>query len=752
MDSYYLVLLGFLAVIAVIDLFVGVSNDAVNFLNSALGCRIARFRTTMWVATAGVMLGATFSSGMMEIARSGVFNPQMFSFAEIMVIFFAVMTADIILLDAFNSLGLPTSTTVSIVFELLGSAIAAACFKLVADGASLADVANYINNSKALAIISGILISVAVAFVTGALVQYLARLVFSFKFEGAYRKVGAIYGGIAITAIIYFLVMKGAKGASFMRPEWIAWINANTTVILATLFTGLTALFQAMISLWRINVFKIIILAGTFSLAFAFAGNDLVNFVGVPLAAYDSWQQWSASGASDATFMMGGLLKASTAPTSFLLLSGLVMVLTLWFSRKARRVIEASISLSSSQTGEQERFGASMPGRMIVRASMAVGGVLDQIIPAAMRRSLASRFEPAPVKEGEAPLPFDYVRASINLVVSAILIASATSLKLLLSTTYVTFMVAMGSSFADGAWDRETAVYRISGVLTVISGWFLTALCASTLAGVVATLVLWGGEAMACVLGVVAIALLVRSNFRAEDDGSLEGKGGRRIDAASVRDMLAEMTPANLASTLSIAGDVLNGLLSDRESQLRQAKAEASEFFEKLSAQRAVYYRMALADKHPSDADFEARYCYFRACTNMREVGRSLQSLARLSLEHVANRHRPFEGRLAEDLEELVAMLDALGRASADTKPEALQKTARLALSRIDALQSKVIRSIPEESLSIRATELYLAFLLFARDLINHYEIATLIRARIAVEGDAPAVASAGLSTAAAEI
>ena len=420
MEQYYLVLLAFLGVIAVIDLFVGVSNDAVNFLNSALGCRISSFRTTLWVASIGVLAGATFSSGMMEIARSGVFHPQLFTFSELMIVFFAVMVADVILLDAFNSLGLPTSTTVSIVFELMGAAFAAALFKLIDAGAPLSDVADYINSSKSLGIVSGILISVVVAFISGAVVQYLARLVFTFKFEKAYRRIGAIYGGIALTAIIYFLVMKGAKGASFMRPEWIQWINANTAVILFSLFTGLTVLFQVLITVFRVNIFKIIILAGTFSLAFAFAGNDLVNFVGVPLAAWDSWKEWQASGAADNAFMMGGLLKPSTAPTAFLLLSGFVMVLTLWFSKKAHRVIQTSINLSSSRSGTQEQFGASAPGRMIVRGAMGLGKVISQIIPMPMQRGIASRFEPLPVVKGEIPLPFDYVRASINLIVSAI--------------------------------------------------------------------------------------------------------------------------------------------------------------------------------------------------------------------------------------------------------------------------------------------------------------------------------------------
>ncbi|MDO5532118.1 inorganic phosphate transporter [Sutterella sp.] len=733
MEQYYLVMLAFLGVVAIIDLFVGVSNDAVNFLQSALGCRIASFRTTMWVATLGVILGSTFSSGMMEIARSGVFNPQMFSFAEIMVIFFAVMVADIILLDTFNSLGLPTSTTVSIVFELLGSAIAAACFKLVADGASLAEVANYINNSKALQIISGILISVVVAFVAGTVVQYVARLIFSFKWEGAYRKVGAIYAGIAITAIIYFLVMKGAKGASFMRPEWIEWIDANTQVILISLFVGLSVFFQICISFFKANVFKVIILAGTFSLAFAFAGNDLVNFVGVPLAALDSWREWKASGVADTAFTMEGLLKPSVAPTTFLLLSGLVMVLTLWFSKKAHHVIQTSINLSSSQSGEQEQFGASLPGRLIVRGSMTAGRIINQIIPGAIKRGIDSRFEPLPVNPHEAPLPFDYVRASINLVVSAILIASATSLKLPLSTTYVTFMVAMGSSFADGAWDRETAVYRISGVLTVISGWFVTAICASSLAALVACLVFWGGEIVAVILGVLAIGLLVRSNLKASaEDFSLSRRASMAYDAPAIKGMIAEKAPENLRRTVEVVHDVLDGLLNDRERTLGSAKAKATELFDDVSSQRRIYYSMAMLSRTAGERDYDARYCYLRAFTSMREVSRMLQNLAKLSRDHVANRHRIYEGQLAEDLKSLLDMLEKISvNAKGETDLRALADRAPQALATIDRLHTDLLRSIPSEGISVRGSELYLSFLLFARQMISYYQITSMIEERV---------------------
>ena len=515
MSDFYLVVLGFLAVLACFDLFVGVSNDAVNFLNSALGCRIARFRTTMWVASLGVLLGATFSSGMMEIARSGVFHPQMFTFNEIMIVFFAVMIADVLLLDTFNSLGLPTSTTVSIIFELLGSALAAALYKIyVADG-NFAAVVDYINTAKALTIISGILISVGVAFVSGMVVQYLMRLLFTFHFEAMYRRIGGIFGGFCLTAIFYFLVMKGAKGASFMQPEWIAWIDANTSAILLTLFIGLSILFSILLWTINFNIFRIVILSGTFSLAFAFAGNDLVNFVGVPLAALDAVRDFMANGTDGDTFMMTSLAeKGSKAATIFLLLSGLIMVLTLWFSKKAHRVVQTSINLSSSQQGEHEQFGSSLPGRMIVRSSMTLGSVIRQILPMRLQGALHSRFKPRKLERNEQPLPFDYVRASVNLVLAGLLVALGTSLKLPLSTTYVTFMVAMGSSLADRAWGRESAVFRITGVISVIGGWFLTAGAAFISCAIVLLLMYYGGIVLQVGLVAVAITILVRSNIR----------------------------------------------------------------------------------------------------------------------------------------------------------------------------------------------------------------------------------------------
>lgn len=721
MEQYFIALLVFLGLLAVFDLFVGVSNDAVNFLNSALGCRISSFKTTMLVASCGVLLGATFSSGMMEIARSGVFNPQMFTFSEIMVIFFAVMVTDIILLDAFNSLGLPTSTTVSIVFELLGSALAAAAFTLLADGKSLTDVAEYINSSRSLSIIAGILISVVVAFVTGAVVQYLARLIFTFNFEKIYRRAGGLYAGFAITAIFYFLVMKGAKGASFMQPEWIEFMSRNTFAIVSTLFVVLSAVFQILIVAANVNVFKIIILAGTFALAFAFAGNDLVNFVGVPMAALDSYKAWIASGASPDVFTMGGLLEPTVASTGLLLLAGVVMVLTLWFSKKAHIVIQTSINLSSSNSGEQEQFGSSLPGRMIVRASLGLGQILRQIIPVGIRTGIERRFEPKKLMKGETPLPFDYVRASINLVVSAVLIASATSLKLPLSTTYVTFMVAMGSSFADGAWDRETAVYRISGVLTVISGWFLTALAASSMAAVVCWLTLWGGEIAAVILGIVSVGLLVRSNLRAKRSTvSIRADLDTRYDAPKMQQLVNEKAQVNFERTVALFGSLVHTFLRDDAGELRRIKTEANALFDKMSADRGLYYRMANSSFKPTEKDFDARYCYYRISSNMREVGRAMQTLAKLASEHVANRHRIYQGELKQDLLELAEYLEKISKdAGGRTNTDHILAHADEANKRIEAMQAELLRRIPEDRLSVRGCELYLNFLMFARELVS---------------------------------
>ncbi len=736
MESFFILILVFLMVLAAFDLFVGVSNDAVNFLNSAIGSRIASFKTIMIVASAGVLIGATFSSGMMEIARSGVFNPQMFTFSEIIVIFFAVMVTDVLLLDIFNSFGLPTSTTVSIVFELLGGAVAAALFKLWVSDGDLFTIASYINNEKALAIISGILISVVVAFVAGTIVQYICRLIFTFNFEKMYNRIGGIFGGVALTSIFYFLVMKGLKGASFMRKEYLDVINANTWPILITTFVILTVIFQLLIKFKNVNIFRIIILSGTFALAFAFAGNDLVNFVGVPLAAYESYNHYIASGVAANVFTMESLKQAVQTPTIFLLISGLIMVLTLWFSKKAHRVVQTSISLSSSTQGEQEQFGSSLPGRVIVRSAIKFGNIINQIMPMAVHRGIASRMAKREPQPGEIALPFDYVRASINLIVSSILIASATSLKLPLSTTYVTFMVAMGSSFADGAWDRESAVYRISGVLTVISGWFLTAFSAFTACLIVALIVFNFGEVAAIILMLVASACLIRSNFlkKDKDENSVAILKRGELTSAEIRDSIREAVSQNMNKTMDVFRDGVTNFLEGREHTLKESKNEAVALFDEISRDRGLYYRMAL-HRVGNPLDDDARHFYYRAFTNMKEAAHNLRSVLGMMENHLANQHRLYTGELKDNLLKMLDIITEMNKKLAEFPKESggtaiteLPKVANEEVQKINQYQLELLRLINQEHLSLRSTELYLSLLQCTREIINRYTIVTVLQ------------------------
>ena len=738
MESYFILILAFLALLAAFDLFVGVSNDAVNFLNSAIGSRIASFKTIMIVASLGVLIGATFSSGMMEIARSGVFNPQMFTFSEIIVIFFAVMVTDVLLLDIFNSFGLPTSTTVSIVFELLGGAVAAATYKIWLQGDSFLTIASYINNEKALAIISGILVSVVVAFVAGTVVQYICRLIFTFDFDRVYRKIGGIFGGIALTSIFYFLVMKGLKGTSFMRKEYIDTIDAHTWPILISTFIVLTVLFQLLIKYKNTNIFRIIILSGTFALAFAFAGNDLVNFVGVPLAAYESYNSFIASGVAANLFTMESLKQAVQTPTIFLLLSGLIMVLTLWFSKKAHRVVQTSISLSSSTQGEQEQFGSSLPGRVIVRSALRFGTLVNQFMPAAIRKGIDSRMvKPQPVK-GEIALPFDYVRASVNLVVAAILIASATSLKLPLSTTYVTFMVAMGSSFADGAWDRESAVYRISGVLMVISGWFLTAFSAFTACLVIALIIFNFGEWAAILLMIIATVSLIRSNFfsKEKEDHSFAMLKKSQLTREEIRASIREAVATNLDKTVQLYREGVTSFLNEDGSQVKKARSEAAALFDDISRERGLYYRMAL-EGTGNALDDDARHFYYRAFTNMKEAGHNLRSVMAMMENHLANQHRIYTGELRENLEKMLDIVSSLHNhlsslaVSGETARKELPALANEEIQKINHYQLELLRLIDSERLSLRSSELYLSILQCTREIINRYTIVMVLQGEL---------------------
>lgn len=731
MDIFLYTALALLAALAICDLYVGVSNDAVNFLNSAVGSRAAPFWIIMTVASAGVLFGATFSSGLMEVAKTGVFMPEMLTFDEILVICVAVMVTDVLLLNTFNSFGLPTSTTVSIIFELLGGAVAMACYKVWVNGAPLTELGMYINSGKALVMIMAILISVIIAFFSGLVVQYVLRVVFSFKYQNVYRWLGGVFGGAAITSILYFLVMKGAKGASFMQPEWIAWINDNTSMIILTSFAATSVFFQVLITALRVNIFPIIILSGTFALAFAFAGNDLVNFIGVPLAALDSYHIIEAAGVEDtSTYLMGELRNVTVTPTIYLALSGLVMVLTLWFSKKAHRVIRTSINLSSTARGGKEQFGSSLPARVMVRGALRFNDVVHQILPSSIFDALGTRFEKPKLKKGEVELPFDEVRASVNLVLAAALIASATSLKLPLSTTYVTFMVAMGSSLADGAWDRESAVYRISGVLTVISGWFLTAFTAFISCAAACTLFIFWGEAAMIIGMLLALFVIIRSNFFTKDTEEHQVVQSQldRGDKDSIRRLLTNSVDQYLDRTLNLFSKGLKSFLNEDSGSLKTLKGEAVSLFDEVMVRRGEYYEMALEGGNDpakdSKQDRDARNFYYRAFTSMKEVSHSLRDQLGVAENYVLNCHSPFKGRMRDNTEMLAADLDRLRR---EFSPERCAKILRF----IEDAQRDFMVQIGEEQISLRKSELYLGYLLCAREALNRYMMVKLLQSEL---------------------
>ncbi len=507
MDIAYQLVIVFMFSLAILDLTVGVSNDAVNFLSAAVGSKAAKLKHVLLVAAAGVFIGAAFSSGMMDVARHGIFAPEYFSFQQVMCIYLAVVISDVFLLDLFNSLGLPTSTTVSMVFELLGAAFVTA---LISSNTEVGFM-EMLNTDRALTIIISIFLSVAIAFFFGMLVQWIARVIFTFHYKkNLGRKIG-LFGGFAITSIIYFMLIKGLKGSTMVSPEVREYINTNTVAILFVAFIFFTVLMQVLH--WcKVNVFKIIVLVGTFSLALAFAGNDLVNFIGVTLAGFESFNDYTANGAGDAAgYMMTSLNDPTTTPVYYLIGAGAVMVIALWTSKKARKVLQTSINLSSQQNEEGDMFGTSPIARNLVRATTKMVDGISQVTPQSVKDWVNKRFVPLEEREEVA---FDLVRASVNLVLAGLLIALGTSFKLPLSTTYVTFMVGMGSSLSDRAWGRESAVYRVTGVVSVVGGWFITAGAAFIIAGLVSTVMNYGGIPAMFVMIALVIYLLVRSHIQ----------------------------------------------------------------------------------------------------------------------------------------------------------------------------------------------------------------------------------------------
>lgn len=658
MENFYIILVVVLFALAISDLIVGVSNDAVNFLNSAIGSKAAPRYVIMIIASLGILIGTTFSSGMMEVARKGIFHPDQFYFSEIMIIFLAVMLTDVVLLDVFNTLGLPTSTTVSIVFELLGAAVVVALIKIKNLGLDVSYLNDYINSGKALAIISGILLSVVIAFSVGSLVMYITRLVFSFNYKKTFKYFGAIWGGIAITAITYFILIKGAKGSSFLSSDTTDWIKSNSSLIIFYSLIGWTILLQLLYWIVKLDILKMIVLVGTFALAMAFAGNDLVNFIGVPLAGLKSFQAFIADPGTDPDgFLMVALTGKARANTYLLLIAGLVMVVTLWFSKKARKVTETELNLSRQSTGA-ERFNSSILSRTIVRTAMDIGNLFEKITPKSFKNGISKRFDPSEYQNSiknvkDAP-SFDMVRASVNLTVASILISLATSMKLPLSTTYVTFMVAMGTSLADKAWGRDSAVYRISGVVTVIGGWFMTAITAFSVAFIIAMLISWGG-----VIAIVAFVFLAFFVVTRTHISFRKKEAKKELDKKSIAEVLhtdnvIEKCSLEVRNMLKSVIDIFNDTIVHLTKEDRKALKNVCKAVDILNKD-AKFLKDNVHDTllKLQEEEGETGHYYVQVIDYLREMAHALSFISNPSYDHVDNNHKPLPKPQIDELNEL---------------------------------------------------------------------------------------------------
>jgi phosphate/sulfate permease len=730
MDNFYLILVGVLFILAISDLIVGVSNDAVNFLNSALGSKAAPRYVIMIIASLGVLIGATFSNGMMEVARKGIFHPEFFHFNEIMILFMAVMLTDILLLDMFNTLGLPTSTTVSIVFELLGAAVGLSIIKMSGGGETIvvngiekiAEMGDYINTAKALAIISGILLSVVVAFTIGSLIQYFTRLIFSFNFERTYKYFGAIWGGIAITAITYFIVIKGAKGSSFVTKETLDWIKDNTLIIVTASFAIWAVLLQLIMLTTKINIFKLIVLVGTFALAMAFAGNDLVNFIGVPLAGLKAFETYQTAGADD--ILMTALTGKTQTNTYYLIIAGLVMVITLWLSKKARTVTETELNLSRQNDGD-ERFGSSVFARLLVRNTVKLNNNIKKVLPASAVNAIDKRFDQSAAKtmKAKANPMFDLVRASVNLTVASILISFATSLKLPLSTTYVTFMVAMGTSLADRAWGRESAVYRITGVLTVIGGWFFTAFLAFSAAFLVAIILYFGGKIAVVGLILLAILLLVKSHLYHKKKSNENGNNtDEEVEDDNIVENCTNSVKKSLENIIDIYGKTISGLTKDDRKKLKKVKADVFELNAHSKRLKANVYSTI---KKLREDSIETGHYYVQVIDYLREISHCLDFIAAPSFEHIDNNHKGLsENQIDELLKTKANLIDLfkmvtviIDKNDYNQIPDVIEKQQDI-LYQLNQNRKNQIKRIKKEESGTRNSILYLGIINETKNLL----------------------------------
>lgn len=735
--------------LAIFDLLVGVSNDAVNFMNSAVGAKVARYRTIIIVAAVGVFAGAILSNGMMDIARHGIFQPANFSFYEIMCILLAVMVTDVVLLDVFNTLGLPTSTTVSMVFELLGGTFILAILKIIGDETGLLSLGDMMNTEKALSVIMGIFLSVAIAFIAGTLVQYISRIIFSFNYKKHLSWTIGIFGGISVTSLSYFVLIKGLKSAPFMSTESLAWIDQNTTLLVAGCFVFFTLLMQ--ILHWcKVNVFRIIVLLGTFALALAFAGNDLVNFIGVPLAGFSAYTDYVANsnGAGIHDFMMSSLMSSAKTLAIFLFASGIIMVYALATSKKAKNVIKTSVDLARQEEGD-EMFGSSALARTIVRRATAINEFMVKVIPAGMRRWIDSRFNKDEVilENGAA---FDMVRAAVNLVLSGLLIIIGTTMKLPLSTTYVTFIVAMGSSLADRAWGRESAVYRITGMLSVIGGWFITAFVAFTICALVTAIMFYTSFVGMFVFICVAVFLLVRSNIKyskkekAEQQDDTFKRMMASKDKAEVLSLLRLHVKETLTDYINYTEQaymqVTDGFINEDLKQLKKVMSSTDDQKKMLKKRRRK--EILGLRRIPIPIAIEKNTWFHLGSNSCEQMLYCLKRICEPCKEHVDNNFNPIsKDCIAEFLpirEELCQLMDRTqtviennNYAEADdilVKGDALK-------NKISALRKQQMNRMQEaDSTSLKASMVYLNILQESQELVSIWR--HLLRASRFFQGD----------------
>ena len=739
LDVYFIMIVA-LAFLAIGDLVVGVSNDAVNFLNSALGSKAISVRKIMILASLGVLVGSVFSSGMMEVARKGIFNPEMLLFSEIMIIFMAVMITDILLLDFFNTLGLPTSTTVSIVFELLGAAVAVSLIKISGLGSEFGDLVNYINVEKASQIILGILLSVFIAFSIGALVQFIARTLLSYNYEQKSKWVGSVFGGVALTSISYFILMKGIKGTSFAKESYDLLDGATISSFLETEVFMISLLSFVLLSLisyilifsFRVNIYKLIIGVGTFSLALAFAGNDLVNFIGVPIAAWQSYEAWVASGVPANMFSMEVLSSKVPTPNLLLFLAGMVMVVTLWISSKAKKVTKTEIDLAR-QRDTKERFQPNFISRGMVRFSYNLANYTSLIVPKKLREKINAQFE-VPVVEMSSnkavELPaFDMIRASVNMMVAAILISIATSFKLPLSTTYVTFMVAMGTSLSDRAWGSESAVYRVAGVLNVIGGWFFTAFIAFTAAGVIAFLIHLGGPTAIAILIFTALLILGRNyvSHRKELEEEKNSEALTKAESKSIQGVIDESS-SNMSKASKkikkIYSQSIQGLAKGDLSALKKNRKAVSKYSEEVDDLRNdLFYFIKNLDEETIKG---ASNFYINVLAYMQDIAESLQYISKITYKHINNNHRNLTFNQIRELQEIDSELNNLyneiqfifSNENLKELNKVIDKKQELYSSLKEKIDIQIARTKKDES-SPKNTTLYFSILIESKDLVE---------------------------------